>query len=420
MTQADSDNAPVEFEPLEDTPGQARRLAPQADAAATSSAAAEALSTTAAAADNQAPPSAQGPRYFPCEQCGASLAFSPGQQALSCPYCGHVTPILLAADAVAEHDYLTFLRDIADEAPLTEKQLIRCNTCGAQTTQPPHIVASSCAFCGSPVVTQTITQRSIKPESLLPFVITRKQAQTSFDQWLASLWFAPSNLKQLAATDGRLTGMYVPYWTYDCRTVTHYTGQRGDDYWVTESYTVHINGKSQRRTRQVRKTRWRSASGTVRNSFDDLLVLASRSLPQKYIEALEPWDLDHLVAYNDDFLAGFSAESYQLSLDEGFTVACGLMEPAIHSTIRSDIGGDHQRISTTDIHHHDITFKHLLLPVWISAYRYHQKVFRFLVNARTGEVQGERPWSYWKITALVVTILIALGIVAMVFAVSRQ
>ncbi len=402
MPQSHNQDEPVEFEEV---------LSPASVKAASASA--------SAASPTSSESSPTGPRYFPCGQCGASLAFSPDQQALKCPYCGHVTPILLAVEPIAERDYLATLRSIAEEAPLTEKQLIRCTSCGAQTTQPPNIVASTCAFCGSPVVTQTVIERVIKPESLLPFAISRLRAEKAFADWLDSLWMAPSGLKQLATTDGKLVGVYVPYWTYDCRTTTHYTGQRGDDYWVTETYTVHINGKAQMRTRQVRKTRWSFASGTVRNRFDDLLVLASRSLPRKYIEALEPWDLEHLAAYNDDFLAGFSAESYQLALDEGFTVACGLMEPAIAGTVRSDIGGDHQRIGTTDIHHHDITFKHLLLPVWISAYRYQQRVYRFLINARTGEVQGERPWSGWKIAALVVGIALAIGFVMLLIAIFR-
>ena len=61
-----------------------------------------------------------------------------------------------------------------------------------------------------------------------------------------------------------------------------------------------------------------------------------------------------------------------------------------------------------------MTFKHTLLPVWISAYRYHDRTFRFLVNARTGEVQGERPYSWIKITLFVMLILAVVAIVAMI------
>jgi hypothetical protein len=143
----------------------------------------------------------------------------------------------------------------------------------------------------------------------------------------------------------------------------------------------------------------------VGNTFDDVLVLASRSLPPKHAHALEPWDLRSLVPYRDEYLSGFAAESYQVDLAQGFEAAKAIMAEHIANTIRADIGGDHQRIHSVQTRYRDVTFKHILLPVWISAYRYHQRVFRFLVNARTGEVQGERPWSAVKITLLVLSIL---------------
>jgi len=207
------------------------------------------------------------------------------------------------------------------------------------------------------------------------------------------------------AERSEINGVYMPCWTYDSDTTTRYTGQRGDDYWVTESYTVHVNGRSERRTRQVRKTRWSYASGTVSEHFDDVLVLASRSLPKGYAEALEPWDLRNLVPYQDEYLSGFQAESYQLDLPQGFEAAKVIMADQIAMLVRRDIGGDHQQIDSMDTRYAGVTFKHTLLPVWISAYRFHKRTFRFLVNARTGEVQGERPYSWIKITLLVLAIL---------------
>ena len=81
------------------------------------------------------------------------------------------------------------------------------------------------------------------------------------------------------------------------------------------------------------------------------------------------------------------------------------MLDAIRGNVRSDIGGDEQQITSLDANYNDITFKHILLPLWISAYSYNTKTYRFTVNARTGEVQGERPYSAWKIFFLVITIL---------------
>jgi DNA-directed RNA polymerase subunit RPC12/RpoP len=287
---------------------------------------------------------------------------------------------------------------------------VKCTACGAESSLNPNVTAGRCPFCGSPIVTQGHPHRQIKPRSLLPFHVRRERADAAFKRWLDSLWFAPNDLKKFAYAGG-LKGVYIPYWTYDANTDSHYTGQRGDDYWETQHYTTMVNGKPSRQTRQVRKTRWRSVSGQVFNTFDDILILASHSLPRNYTESLEPWDLQNLVPYADEYLAGFVAESYQMPLDEGFTHAKQVMDEHIAASIRRDIGGDHQRIHSTDTRYDDITFKHVLLPLWISAYRYRDRSFRFLVNARTAEVCGERPYSPWKITLAILAALLLVLIV---------
>lgn len=357
-------------------------------------------------------------RQFPCKNCGANLQFAPGTRALECPYCGTMNEIAPAAGepavaAVQELDFAAHLR----EEDLHEQITVRCGTCGAETTLAPNVTAGRCPFCGGGIVAQGASKKSIKPQSLLPFHVTHEQAGQSFRRWIGSLWFAPGELKRRAER-AQIAGVYIPCWTYDAATTSHYTGQRGDDYWDTEYYTAFENGRSVRRTRQVRKTRWWPASGTVHNTFDDVLVLASRSLPGGYAEALEPWDIKSLVPYRDEYLSGFVAESYQVGLPEGFEIAKGIMAGHIQMTIRRDIGGDHQRIHSVDTRYFDVTFKHALLPVWISAYRFHDKTYRFLVNARTGEVQGERPYSYWKIAFAVLAVLTV--IVAVMMFAQRQ
>jgi predicted RNA-binding Zn-ribbon protein involved in translation (DUF1610 family) len=356
-------------------------------------------------------------RQFPCRQCGANLVFEPGTTALTCPYCGTRNDIAPLAEVIEELDFHAHASQLATSTETQETLTVRCNACGAETDFTHDVAASKCPFCGAAIVATASSKKQIKPRSLLPFHVTRQQAGDLFRRWVAGLWLAPNDLARVAQRSG-IDGAYVPAWTYDSRTTSDYTGERGDDYWDTESYTAIENGRSVRRTRQVRKTRWRRASGRVGNAFDDVLVLASRSLPPKHAHALEPWDLRSLVPYRDEYLSGFAAESYQVDLVQGFEVAKGIMAGHIEATIRADIGGEHQRIHSVQTRYRDVTFKHILLPVWISAYRYHERVFRFLVNARTGEVQGERPWSAVKIALLVIAIL-AVALAVMFFAQQR-
>jgi len=347
---------------------------------------------------------------FPCEQCGAKLVFTPGTTQVTCTHCGHVQTIDTGADpdtAHVEHDFAAVLGDLATDAQYEETKVMTCPSCGAQTEFPEGTQAATCPFCDTPFVTDTGTHRHIKPAGVVPFQLDERTARGAMTQWLGRLWFAPNGLQEYARKGRALTGIYVPYWTFDADTKTAYTGQRGDAYYETQRVTV--NGKSQ--TRQVRKIRWSRAAGRVARFFDDVLVLASRSLPKRYTDALEPWDLAALTTYQAQFLSGFAAEGYQIALPDGFTEAQAIMARQIVQDIRRDIGGDEQRVSSVDTDTRDIRFKHILLPVWMAAYRYRGKTYRFVVNGQSGKVQGERPWSVWKIAIAIVLGLIVAGAV---------
>ncbi len=363
--------------------------------------------------DAELPALSTAPRRFPCQQCGAELQYAPGTRVLKCEYCSFENQIPQTEAEITELDFDSAIADLRASTPTQDNPVIKCDACGAQSTFPPNVTASACPFCGSKIVATGQSRNLIKPRSLLPFKITREKSLELFGSWLSSLWFAPSDLRQYALNDEKLRGVYLPHWTYDCRTSSFYRGQRGDDYWVTVPRTVMVNGRSQVRMTRERRTRWRSVSGTVGNRFDDVLVPASKSLPQDDLIKLEPWDLKALAPYDDAYLSGFIAESYQVDLAQGFTIAQSLMDPVIRQTVCRDIGGDHQRIDSLKTQYAGITFKHILLPVWLSAYRYRGRLFRFMVNARTGEIFGQRPYSAWKIALVVLAGLVVVALIAL-------
>jgi LSD1 subclass zinc finger protein len=334
-----------------------------------------------------------------CRGCSGKLQFAPGTNHLKCPYCGMENEIETSIEVFEELDYEKFIKEFEKQTSSQEIATIKCQGCGAQTTFNPNVVSDSCPCCGSPlVVKDATTTHTIRPKAILPFAIDQEKAIKEFGNWVKKLWFAPDKLKRYARQEGKLAGLYIPYWTYDSVTATDYAGERGDDYQTTETYTATENGKPVTRTRTVTHTRWSSASGHVDNVFDDVLVVASNSLPKEYVEKLEPWELENMVPFNESYLSGFKAESYQVDLKDGLDAAKVKMNEVIHSTICRDIGGDHQRIHSMNTTWKNITFKHILMPIWISAYSFKNKTYRFLINGRTGEVQGERPYSWVKIT----------------------
>ena len=359
----------------------------------------------------QAPPK---DRKFPCRECGARLDFDPSARSLKCPYCGHVEEIQPETTAVQERDFEEYLNKIAGAQTTLQGRStqVRCTGCGAVVLLEDNVATDKCPFCATHLENKPeAAQAMIAPESLLPFKTDLRHARESFDKWIKSRWFAPSSLKKLANL-GQLSGVYVPFWTYDAMTYTHYTGQRGINYTDTETYTeTNEKGETETKTRTVVRTVWYPAAGEVQHFFDDVLVCASRSLPTDKITQLAPWDLDDLVNFKAEYLSGFKTERYAVGLKEGFDEAKEIMADVIEGLCRQDIGGDQQIVNSMQTQHVGVTFKHVLLPIWVASYRYFDKAYHILVNARTGQVVGERPWSWVKIGSLVLFLLALLAVI---------
>ena len=356
-------------------------------------------------------------RIFPCEQCGADVTFNIGQQSLKCPYCGHVQQLELAADAqVVERDFEEMLKKIAERrasgvVETTDTSEVRCESCGSNVVFMGTLTSSECAYCGSPIQRENIhdSPQRVPVDGVLPFMIEHDAAAASLKKWVLSRWWAPNDFLR-RGVQGVFNGVYLPYWTFDTLTFNRYSGQRG----VHVTYTVG-SGKDQR---TVTRTDWYPASGSFQRFFDDVLELAAVGLPRELTIALEPWPFEKLAPFNQQMLAGFQARTYDIPLDQGFVKARARIDEALRSDVRQRIGGDEQRIDSLQTQHSAITYKHLLLPLWLMSYRYKDKPYQVAVNAATGEVQGERPYSWVKITLAVIAGLAVVG--PIIYAIAQQ
>jgi DNA-directed RNA polymerase subunit RPC12/RpoP len=348
-------------------------------------------------------------RKFPCEKCGAKLDFDPASRALQCPYCGHTQAIEPSKTQVQKHDLESVLKDGDHTVLEGRSSQITCAACGAIVLLEDNVATDKCPYCGTHLENKPEAAKAmIAPEGVIPFAVTHRQALEAYQRWLSGLWFAPNALRQLAAL-GQLAGAYVPFWTFDSMTYTHYSGQRGEDYTDSETYTeTNAQGQSETRTRQVTKTRWYPVTGEVQHFFQDIFVCASFGVPHKYAQTLRPRDLRALEAFRPEFLSGFKTERYTIGPSVGFGVAKQIMDGQIRELCRRDIGGDHQRVESINTQYVGVTFRHILLPIWLASYRYQDKSYRVLVNGQTGEVSGDRPYSWVKIAVLVAILFAAL------------
>jgi hypothetical protein len=337
---------------------------------------------------------------------------------------------------VEELDLSTWLKKLETESETYEQEQIKCKNCGGEQTLPANLYASACIFCGTPLTSKSYAQRLIKPKSIVPFKVTKTEAQNKWRAWIKGLWMAPNALKKYVQSDGGIKGLYVPYWTFDANTFTTYSGQRGDNR--TESYTT-TNSSGERVTQTRIVTDWTSVSGEVSYFHNDVLVSGTSTstigkqsnadaqqalaqlggVGQKLLSSmsgkLRTWNTAELVPYLDEYISGFQAEAYSVDLKSAFAEGKQQIESTVQSLVRQDIGGDQQRISSLNTQYSHLTFKHILLPMWMSAYLFKGKTYRFVVNGQTGEVEGESPKSGWKIFFLVAGILFLLFLFLVVF-----
>jgi len=349
-------------------------------------------------------------QVFLCTNCGAGMKYKPGTETMVCSHCNTQNNIpkeeLLF---VEELDFGSYMDKLESENLKPEK-VVRCKNCGSTSSVAEDVKSLNCPYCSSPLVEADIyEERFIKPGYLLPFNIDDSKVISLLTVWINGLWFAPNNLKKAALSPIGLKGVYVPYWTYDANTESQYSGSRGDDY------TVTVGSGDNKRTET--RTSWSSVSGAVYLSFDDITIPASGNIDSKSLMQLEPWDTESLVSAKDEYLSGFITEKYKVKLKEGFGIAKIQIDSRIESAVCSDIGGDRQRISSVNTAYNDITFKHLLLPVYVSAYRYDGKVYNFYVNGRNGKLVGSRPYSVIKI---IFAVLLAVVVIAMIYMFYQQ
>jgi len=344
-------------------------------------------------------------RTYPCTACGGELEFDIAAQRLKCPHCGVEQDIIEdAGRVVAEQDLQAALHALqtgmlsrSDQLIEGEKEIV-CQNCGGHTTFVGSLTATRCPYCATPIQRDDIQDAPTRlaVDGVLPFQVDEKAAEESIQKWIHSRWFAPNAFKKYYET-GSFTSIYTAYFTYDADTVSQYTGRRGD------TYTTGTGDN--KRT----ETRWRHVNGQVANLFDDMTVLANDGLDRKKVTALEPWPTELTKAYSAEYKAGHLARTYDHDVQECFGEARGRMENEIRSTVRRDIGGDKQEIHQLHTQWRGLTYKHLLLPVWLLTVIFEGRPFQVFINGVTGEVQGQRPWSKLKIAiAVVVAVIVAI------------
>ncbi|MGN0805445.1 MAG: hypothetical protein ACI4MC_00280 [Candidatus Coproplasma sp.] len=340
-----------------------------------------------------------------CPLCGGRLVYSPADRALKCEYCGGKGQI----DMSRYGEELNFydLINANNNTWANDTHVFRCNNCGAKTVISKKEISKKCPFCGTTNVAQTEELCGLKPNAVLPFLLDKAQACESAVKWAKKRLFSPRKFKKNVYPE-EIDGNYIPAFTFDTNTVTRYSGKLGR----TKTRTIRVNGK----TVTESYTEWFKISGTFKMSFDDFLVQASDSVEQKDVNKLSPFDTNQSQAYSSDYLMGFSAAQYSKSGQQCWEYARGVMQDQVKAAILRQYTYDKVGSFSMNMSCNDITYKYVLLPIYVGHYSYSKKLFNFFVNGRNGKVTGKAPVSPIRVGIAVLLGLIAVaGIAALIF-----
>ncbi|PKH49989.1 DNA helicase PriA [Tenacibaculum sp. Bg11-29] len=350
-----------------------------------------------------------------CVNCGAELLYKPGSSEIKCNYCGYEEAIQETYSVFEELELYPYLKKMGAQSHTEKISMLHCKSCGANQHVEENYKSLHCVYCSETLVVEDAYEEEwILPGAVLPFQLTHKQSHEIFRKWVKSLWFAPNKLQKASLDPQKTKGLYIPFWTFDADIFANYTGKRGDYYYVTENYNTIENGENVRKNKQVRKTKWTSTSGSITGFIDDTLINASKKRNKTLPSKITNWNLNSLQTFNSKYLAGFVTEKYTLPLKDGHLKSKEKAHKIATDWACKDIGGDTQSVSSLDLNISKETFKHILLPVYISHYVYNNKKYHFYINGQTATISGKRPYSFWKIFFLVLFILLTITIIVIV------
>ena len=333
-----------------------------------------------------------------CHSCGANMVFDPASQKLKCPHC-ETHSDFEKSSRVKELDIRKHLYNAKSWDD--ESVAYRCDNCGATVVLAPNQTATVCPYCSTSHVVKLNENKCLKPGALYPFTKTEGEAFSFAKEWAKKKIFAPRRFKKELNAD-KFKGVYQPCYTFDSNTYSTYNGRVG----VRHTRTVG-SGKNRRTETYIV---WRYISGDYSHFFDDVTVNGDTQEFQKTLNKLMPFDYGTIKEYDTEYLTGYMAKRSDRSLKDCWIDAKSMIDSELRRLIlsrhRHDVV-DYLNVSTT---HENVTFKHVLMPVYVSNFNYKNKRYNVFVNGNTGKVTGKTPVSPWRV---LIAVVLGLAVVAL-------
>lgn len=336
-----------------------------------------------------------------CPSCGANMVFDPESQMLYCSHCG--TKQSFANDLKAKE--IDLLSGFNSERQWSEDEtsVFRCDNCGAKVVLSKGETAKTCPFCGTAHVQKTDELAGIKPNGLLPFKFGAEEAKDKAKAWAKKRLFAPKKFKRNISTEN-VKGVYTPCFTFDSRTTSTYSGRIG---------TYHTRTVGSGKNRRVETyIVWRNISGQYFHLFDDILITAGSKFNQKQLDKISPYSTGESCSYQENFLLGFMAYHYDKEITDCWNEAKSIIDDVLRKRILNQYTYDVVGYLNVSTKHEGVTYKYVMLPVYIGNFNYNKKLYNFFINGTNGKTYGKTPVSPWKVLFTVLLGLVVVGAIA--------
>ncbi|MFM8978927.1 MAG: zinc ribbon domain-containing protein [Planctomycetia bacterium] len=300
-----------------------------------------------------------------------------------------------------------------EEAAPEARQRVPCTQCGATVAFPAGQRTATCPFCDTPYVgTGEVSAQRLEPEFVLPFSVAEAAARAAFQAWIgAGGPFVPGDLRQKARLDAP-RGVYLPFWSFSARSDSSYTARVGEHWWETVVTTSVVNGRTVTRTQRVRRTEWYPFGGRFHQFHAHYLVSGSRGLPQGEADAIKPWPVSDVLRYQPQYLSGWMAEEYTIGRDEAQATSMQAFKQREREAVAAHLPGDTGEVTALETSFSEVTDDLLYLPVWLLAYTYGGRTYRYVINGATGRAHGTRPRSVPRMLAAAAGVLLLIVLVA--------
>ncbi len=325
---------------------------------------------------------------YKCPCCGGAVNFDSGTQKMKCPYCDSEFELetLKTLDDQLKietvQDEIAWETSSGGEWSADESGKLRsyiCKSCGGEIIGDEQTGATSCPFCGNPVVMMDQFKGALRPDLVIPFKLDKKAAKEKYLSHVTGKKLLPRVFKEQNHID-EIKGVYVPFWLFDAdvsadiryeATRTRTWSDRNYNYTETSFFNVN-------------------RSGVI--AFDHVPVDGSSKMADDLMESIEPFDFKDAVDFQTAYLAGYLADKYDVTGEQSIPRANERIKKSTEDAFASTVQGYNSVTAKNSVVNvRNGKAKYALYPVWILNTTWNGQKYTFAMNGQTGKFVGDLP-----------------------------